>query len=879
MAAEKMDIVQYFLLPVAELELEIRSEATPRASHHFEIVGEHANLLVTRLLGSSVSLAGSLSPINPVTLPDDDKRAAGIPSDAAFFAFAYPLQDLAEAFDMLMKTVFSSIMRSHEDELLFFMLLGGFCYFDKERKFLQANALSLKPTAVSLWLEGPFTATPGAVAALHDRDRLQPVRTKALRRSGADQFAWVNPQESPGAHPLCDPSSSHIRCLDVTWENGAMVYTTSHGALFYRVTSKPSASSEVAFYERAAGGVEVTVALRSLNNAYNAAASESMFLQQDLDAERVGAFERWLRAYGLLIPAYYGIGCLAYGYLESFGLLDTCYFLTTTATTVGYGDFCPSSVTGRLLTSFYAPLGTIAVMSGLVPAMEWALEKLDLVTAWLVIAMHRLWEIGLQVLNALGCPSLATKLRGHKPSVTAQSKLRRGATAQSLNHNQFRMDLQAVGREKPFSVSEPFAYAHALLAPAMVALIGVASAMIISQRSLTDAIYFSMITMTTVGYGDILPTTAIDKVVAIGFMPLAAASLAASIGRFEKLAEQTRIHYTNFRLKLGDMLRDQAKQEETTTPTLTRERFVLETLIDFDLVEKATVDELCRRFDALTSEQRVEVDGNKKLTVHSLFDDLVKQGRVVDANQIMLSAFEDRASHADKDRRRSMTFNSKVRVDSPPPKLGSAPTRGRSFNPAAMFARLENGTVAVNMATADRGFEEWFEEVWVPSLDASLQPDEASLLPSFRRSLKDLFEHSSANSSSSFTGPVRSSQPVRIGPSCEQPTRMQQGDQPQASRAAQKLEGPEFVVHSSAPTNLNTVAPFELARAESNFGAIAAGVSYERLYDSADDLEPELSLSSPAVPESSAASDATPDATQGGTEDLFSEDNNSALWV
>lgn len=62
-------------------------------------------------------------------------------------------------------------------------------------------------------------------------------------------------------------------------------------------------------------------------------------------------------------------------------MLDTCYFLTTTATTVGYGDFCPATQTGRLFTAVYAPLGTIAVMSGLVPAMDWALEQLDLVTA------------------------------------------------------------------------------------------------------------------------------------------------------------------------------------------------------------------------------------------------------------------------------------------------------------------------------------------------------------------------------------------------------------------------------------------------------------------------------------------------------------------
>ena len=39
---------------------------------------------------------------------------------------------------------------------------------------------------------------------------------------------------------------------------------------------------------------------------------------------------------------------------------------------------------------------------------------------------------------------------------------------------------------------------------------------------------------------------------------------------------------------------------------------------------------------------------------------------------------------------------------------------------------LHDGAVAVNMATRDHGFEEWFEEVWLPSLDKTVQPTRAS---------------------------------------------------------------------------------------------------------------------------------------------------------
>ena len=53
---------------------------------------------------------------------------------------------------------------------------------------------------------------------------------------------------------------------------------------------------------------------------------------------------------------------------------------------------------------------------------------------------------------------------------------------------------------------------------------------------------------TTVGYGDLLPETTVQKLYTMIFMPLAATTLAATVDRFEKLATAKRIHDTNFRL-------------------------------------------------------------------------------------------------------------------------------------------------------------------------------------------------------------------------------------------------------------------------------------------------------------------------------------------
>jgi hypothetical protein len=76
----------------------------------------------------------------------------------------------------------------------------------------------------------------------------------------------------------------------------------------------------------------------------------------------VGAFKMMMLPLG-----YYAVGILVYQYLEGWAPLDTAYFLTVTSTTVGYGDFCPTSVWGKLFTTLYALIGITVILGALAP--------------------------------------------------------------------------------------------------------------------------------------------------------------------------------------------------------------------------------------------------------------------------------------------------------------------------------------------------------------------------------------------------------------------------------------------------------------------------------------------------------------------------------
>jgi voltage-gated potassium channel len=65
-------------------------------------------------------------------------------------------------------------------------------------------------------------------------------------------------------------------------------------------------------------------------------------------------------AYRLLVAAAIGllaVGTVFYHFVEKWTLLDSLYFCVVTLSTVGYGDFAPTTSFGRLFTIFYILVG------------------------------------------------------------------------------------------------------------------------------------------------------------------------------------------------------------------------------------------------------------------------------------------------------------------------------------------------------------------------------------------------------------------------------------------------------------------------------------------------------------------------------------------
>ena len=211
---------------------------------------------------------GRLSPSHPLTLSDDDRRAAGIPETAQLFSFAYPLPDMDFDPEAM------NIDLSRPVNLL--ALFGGFIYLevapDGSVQLCACNALTERGAALEF--DGPFCLDRIDLGdRLFGDNRVQDVTMDALTDLGVQKFCFLGPREavwsSDGRICLADGSG---------WPHGAFVYLYDDRFLdcYFRVKQGRSARAADDAHEGAdaasdAAAVQVLAALLAAERVASAA--------------------------------------------------------------------------------------------------------------------------------------------------------------------------------------------------------------------------------------------------------------------------------------------------------------------------------------------------------------------------------------------------------------------------------------------------------------------------------------------------------------------------------------------------------------------------------------------------------------------------------
>ena len=196
---------------------------------------------------------------------------------------------------------------------------------------------------------------------------------------------------------------------------------------------------------------------------------------------------------------------------------DAAYFVAISATTVGYGDMSPKTDEGKVF-----------VMVLLVTGVAMAGVAMTKVTDWILKAQERAMNAVMERSKARMAVDMA-KLRAQV-----------GADARADQDEELKRAL-ANKEERTFRAKQLSPLARALVAIAVVVILGAVVMHQLENISFLDGCYWSIVTSTTVGYGDVTPKTQSGRIFASFYCFITVGVMAWAIGQIASSSVESQV--------------------------------------------------------------------------------------------------------------------------------------------------------------------------------------------------------------------------------------------------------------------------------------------------------------------------------------------------
>lgn len=334
------------------------------------------------------------------------------------------------------------------------------------------------------------------------------------------------------------------------------------------------------------------------------------------------AIRAWRRVNHVMRPVLLIlVGFAVYAYFEGWGFIDMLYFSMVTCTCVGYGDLLPTTVWSKAFTIVYTLLSIVTIFTSFTELIVWIETKAFL--------LEKAAEKKVKDMDETH--SRHSEKKTGQRHVAGKSRC---SCCWTVDTSQ--IPLSVAPQEVDKLLNYPKRYFWAMMPIFSVVVLGCCLYLLELDGAheefpgwgieLINALYFSIITFTTIGYGDLSPQQWHTRLAACALLPLGVMTLASTIQNVSLISLRRRIRNTDLTDGIEHLM--SVAMAEDGNDVVTEGDFLVHCLRGYKLVDPGVLTALQRHF------AYIDQDSSGFLDPVDVWHRLNAYGKVKDISQL-----------------------------------------------------------------------------------------------------------------------------------------------------------------------------------------------------------------------------------------------------
>lgn len=234
----------------------------------------------------------------------------------------------------------------------------------------------------------------------------------------------------------------------------------------------------------------------------------------------------------LLVLSYIGVSILVFHFVEHWSIVDCVYYAMVIVTTVGYGDVIPVTTAGKAFTIFFAFYGICTIG----------------------IALGQLASVFLERQKSVAKQATKTLLRTVDDAATTTAAAKEAELGINVSAKTRKLKKsRRLNKPLPKWVRVVFSESNKAIVQSLIPIfVSIGAGLIVGGIEgwpALDCFYYSIITVTTVGFGDLSPKSEGARIFAIFFLPLSVVSVAHGVGSVLEEISKRKVLKTKISMK------------------------------------------------------------------------------------------------------------------------------------------------------------------------------------------------------------------------------------------------------------------------------------------------------------------------------------------